>query len=610
LLVALAGCSREERAIRATLDFAGENRPELEAVLAHYADDPLKLAAAKRLIAGMRMAGHPVSPELDSIRTVLAETSEKGAIEPERRDRWRTYIGGETISMAYDAQTLSAEYLIENIDLAFEQWEARPWGRCYSFDVFCDYVLPYRLGDEAPDDWRRVYSRLFAHVLDSLWSGTDIIEAVQTLQKYLADNYHFVYDNDFHSPRLGGEFLLEHPIGACQEEADFMTYMLRSVGIAATSDSYIYAPDSFLGHRWSVFLDTTGKFIPMELYQTDIRRDWSNARTKGKVYRGDEDVTTQYYPANRVILPHLGRSYKGGAVCVFSMRGWIPIGLYGRDMLGRAVVCDIETRQIYMPMSIEDGSAVPCGHPFFIDSNDVATPLVPDFGHLQTVRLTRKHPITQYWVRASKEEDGVSFMGSMDGRLWRTLAISNTGTVVTRERKMLTGDSRPCRFIKVCPPPSTRLNIAELEVFADSSGTEAIGLSAMGRPRPLYGQEEFSIEKATDGRNLTRFEADSAGEAVIYELDRKTRIRRIDYAPRNDDNYVSPGDTYELFYQDGKAGWVSLGVQTASQEWLEFENVPGGALLWLHDITKGVEEQTFVWIGSRQVFRYEERLRE
>lgn len=111
---------------------------------------------------------------------------------------------------------------------------------------------------------------------------------------------------------------------------------------------------------------------------------------------------------------------------------------------------------------------------------------------------------------------------------------------------------------------------------------------------------------ALDGRNITRFDSGITGQEAMFELAQPSRIGRIDYAPRNDDNYVSPGDMYELFYQDGKGGWVSLGLKRAEEEWIDFDGVPSGALLWLHDCTKGVEEQAFRWEQGRQVFCYEE----
>jgi hypothetical protein len=46
------------------------------------------------------------------------------------------------------------------------------------------------------------------------------------------------------------------------------------------------------------------------------------------------------------------------------------------------------------------------------------------------------------------------------------------------------------------------------------------------------------------------------------DFGRPTRITKIRYLPRNDDNIIVPGQLYELFYW-GYGGWVSLGRQTA-----------------------------------------------
>lgn len=54
---------------------------------------------------------------------------------------------------------------------------------------------------------------------------------------------------------------------------------------------------------------------------------------------------------------------------------------------------------------------------------------------------------------------------------------------------------------------------------------------------------------------------EDASSSVIYKLDKKISISKIVFAPRNDDNFVWPGDSYELFYQNGVNGWESLGIQ-------------------------------------------------
>ena len=65
------------------------------------------------------------------------------------------------------------------------------------------------------------------------------------------------------------------------------------------------------------------------------------------------------------------------------------------------------------------------------------------------------------------------------------------------------------------------------------------------------------------------------------------------FVPRNDDNFITPGNSYELFYQDGVMGWRSLGKQIATTYELIHTNIPEGALLWLRNLTRGKEEQIF-----------------
>ena len=591
-----------QRDMKSTLALAGSNRDELERVLEHYQDDPQKLAAARYLIADMKDNYYLVSDGIDSVHAALVTTSlQEGFLERNRRDRWMAYRYEGTAEKIYDAQTVSAEYLIENIDLAFESWQRYPWGKYYDFEDFCNYLLPYKIGDEKPDNWRRIYTEKFAPVLDSLYKGTDVVVAVDMLQHYLQDNYPFIYNNDFSYPRVGGEFLLEYPIGACREETAFLTYMLRSLGIPATSDGYIYSPDSFLGHNWNVFLDTTGVFIPTEIMRTGVSRDWKNSRTKGKAYRSGEDVTSMYYPENKVILP-MTRGVKGGFISVFSMNGWIPIGVYKRSLTGRAYVSNLETGHIYQPLDPDTRN--PSGYAFYVDDFNKAHALIPDVEHPQKVKLTRKHPLTKYWVNKSHEMDSIAIHGSADGKHWELIGMSNTGDKIERTRQIFVDQNASYKYIRLTPPEKTRLNIAELDFYRDVDCTGKIRCIAAEAPASMSNLSEYAIDKATDGKNLTRYESGTPGAACVFELELPSEVSCIVYAPRNDDNYVSPGDVYELFYQDGVNGWVSLGVKTAEDWYLEYDNVPAGALLWLHNHTKGVEEQAFRWDNGSQIFCY------
>ena len=65
-------------------------------------------------------------------------------------------------------------------------------------------------------------------------------------------------------------------------------------------------------------------------------------------------------------------------------------------------------------------------------------------------------------------------------------------------------------------------------------------------------------------------------------------------------NCVQPGDVYELFYwQDG---WKSLGQKTAATIYLVYNNVPKNAVLWLRNLTEGIEERIFTYENDKQVW--------
>lgn len=88
---------------------------------------------------------------------------------------------------------------------------------------------------------------------------------------------------------------------------------------------------------------------------------------------------------------------------------------------------------------------------------------------------------------------------------------------------------------------------------------------------------------------------------VGLDLGKKYPVDRIVYYPRNDDNFIVPGEQYELFYYD-KGAWHSLGVKTADSVELIYRDVPQNALFLLRNKVKGKEERIFTYENDRQVW--------
>ena len=54
-----------------------------------------------------------------------------------------------------DKNSLSTEFLIENLDFAFEARKAFPWAAKVPESIFLNDVLPYAVFDETRDTWRK-----------------------------------------------------------------------------------------------------------------------------------------------------------------------------------------------------------------------------------------------------------------------------------------------------------------------------------------------------------------------------------------------------------------------------------------------------------------------
>lgn len=110
------------------------------------------------------------------------------------------------------------------------------------------------------------------------------------------------------------------------------------------------------------------------------------------------------------------------------------------------------------------------------------------------------------------------------------------------------------------------------------------------------------IDKACDDDWLTFYYSSGPRDSIVLDLQRASTIKKVLFVPRNDDNFITPGNVYELFYQSGVKGWISLGVQTATTNELVYRNIPEGALLWLRNLTRGKEERYSMWkMGSRSL---------
>src|SRR5690606_15613355 len=115
-----------------SLELPGSNRIELEKVLDHYKGDSLKCRAAEYLIQYMPYYSYrEVLPEFEPVFDSMALIP-VGDYEYRKNEYIRFLESvndkGEARRgiLKYDIQEVTSEFLIENIDLAFEAWQEIP----------------------------------------------------------------------------------------------------------------------------------------------------------------------------------------------------------------------------------------------------------------------------------------------------------------------------------------------------------------------------------------------------------------------------------------------------------------------------------------------------
>jgi len=622
LIVLFSACSfNKDKQLEYALNLAGENRSELEKVLLHYQDEPEKLAAVRFLIRNMpRWYGYE-GPLLDSIRPILAQGAKNRFIPKVDVAKWQG-VSFYSSAKKPDVQNMTACYLIENIDLAFEVYRKYPWNRNLPFEEFCELILPYRIGDEPLTAWRKMYYERYVPLLDSLYlNGTDVVEACRILAGELKKESYY-YNTDFSLPRLGGEFLLDNRIGYCRESCDITVYAMRACGIPVAIDFYPYSPEYQQGHMWCAVRDTTGRFLPFWYTQFEANREMKDdGRKKGKVYRYCfgmqpepifgitatqavpslfknrfiQDVTNNYSGTNEVPVPLWENRESLAYLGVFDRGEWVPIDI-ATNKGEKAVFHDVEPDNIYMPLMQGDNGLVAAGNPFILKKDGVHL-LCPDTNRMEMVRITRKMPLMPLFRNILKDMIGGRFEVACRRDFKDAIVLYEIAdTLKSNLIEAIPLQKGEYRYVRYVAPPGYRLELAELAIYSDRNAEQPIDLLPLPEMIPVYNPEDV-----TDGNILTYINLQDSSCAIGFDMGKMVSIGKIIFSPRNDDNFVWTGDEYELFYFSGTEGWKSLGRQTAKGRELYYR-IPNNSLLWLRDLTKGKEEQVFFAENGEQVF--------
>ena len=606
-----AACSRTPSDLEQSLRLAGRNRKELVKVLDHYSTNPsdsLKLKAASFLIENMRWhysyGGEYMDAYVRSIDSVFASSPFEVRLAlyslPEENPDLR-----QKLEIVPDVRQMSADYLIYNIDLSFKIWQESSWLRELHFDSFCEYLLPYRLGKEPLLHWKDSLPDNFrSRIKDAAQLGNaskDPYAMYKLLKDHLMKDVDYLHMQFSIPDSIIGEIKLD-----CHHTTEIYARIWRMCGIPTAVDLHPRSGDGNNRHAENVIIDERllgavpfGRDLSVaKAYRKTFSVNRSQILNPSKHYVPPDaknhflkDATNNYVRTHDIILkPQTGINkpeylYLG----VFSL-GWEYVA-HSRIKRGKALFQDVGVGIVYIPFYYVGNHQFFASDPFYLDTKGKMHYFIADISNTQTVMIDRKYKIADYKIWWSQlfincrfeAANNAQFMNPQhiftvtENTYWRKISVSVDSSI----------KARFYRFMNNNWP----VDLAEIH-FYDASGEEVKG-KWIGDAATVNNPKLSNIY---DGDRITYADIQSW---VGVDFGSDVSLSKIEYTPRNDANGIYPGMVYELFffYRDK---WISIGKKTATGEFISFDNVPSGALLWLRNLTEGKEERIFVYENGKQ----------
>ena len=636
-------------AVKNVLKKAGENRTELIRVIEHYqsGSDSLKLQAAYFLIGNMEYKYSDyyafVEPFLAMYQADREAYNDRRSVyyelSQQRLDSILNIYDTEAVR-SYDMETITADYLIKNIELSFQMW-SEPWARRFGFDAFCEYILPYRIHNEPLSDWREAFIKKYYWVIDSVANRSDTEEIALYLNDLVGDGFR---GDEFGLPLPAVTALDTVKIGACADRYFLVTHVLRAMGIPAMID---YAPQNdhtFKSHQWTVYLDTLFRYRPFDggdtrsvLFQqqesprsafpentviplangfgsnvyrytysvnkNSLAEIWKKKKPVPPLFQDPclKNVTELYefemYDTELDLAAYQVRNNELVYLSVFGYGDDLREADWGRVKNRKVHFQNIGANIVYLLCRYADDRLIPFSDPFILTADDNPKLLTPDTIHRREVALTRKCNISPQMLEFAGNMVGAMFQGSdfEDFRKVDTLFTITSAPHFLVEQKV--DSDKPYRYVRYYSP-DFGIHVAEIHFVGKNEKGEAELLLGEIISNHQHAEKE-NPANFCDTNVRTNYNAD-AGGWIGFAFETPRFVHQVEYLARNNWNIMEPDNVYELFYYDRR--WISLGQSTTRNQYLKIANVPSKGLFLLRNRTQGKEERIFTYENEQQVW--------
>lgn len=615
IILFLFSCQDKSDKLEYALERAGNNRAELEKVLYNFSREPidsLKLEAAKFLIENMPGHFTLYGEMIDGYRRKA--NNNKNIIF--KKNNYNTDLSLREVTFdsityfdkkifdillshseevdkvserKYDITYIKADFLIRHINATFELLNRFPWLQGIPKDIFFEYLLPYRIENEIIDNWRD--SICFSSSIEDIVHYYDNIKynILQTAEYLSFQKQDLIFNGDFINHFLNIDFQTN-----CYDMCISSIFRYRALGIPAALDFIPYHPNRNGQHYWCSIISPEvrngNRNIFINYRAAKIFR-YMYSLCNELTYEGDEyipelftipfikDVTSEYLNTSNLQVKIL-REFQGepcyGYLCVFNELLWQPIGI-GKIENKEVKFKNMGRNIVYLPIYFRGENKHILNYPFTLDLQGRMEYLIPNKQKPQQLTITRKYPFSKTLHDFFQDLDGVPIECANDP------TFSKVDTLITFQVKSMgyllqnSFNSKQYRYFRIKDDRMKILYIAELR-FYDEQGNVLKG---------KYNQEYLNAFDENPLTNVT-----ISNDEFVIDFEKPVNVTKVICVPRGDGNGIYPNNKYELFYF-ALDGWCSLGQKIATDYYIKYDNVPSNALLWLRNLTTGIEERPF-----------------
>jgi len=656
IMITFSQCQYEqpiqtEDALEKNLLRAGSNRAALEKVLHHYQERPedsLKLQAAILLISNMERNYYYKSEWHDQYDVIFHQTASLS--EPliqSLKDSLYQILGSPdqaALQLQNDLRILSAEYLIQNIDQAFTAWQRAPWKTKIDFNIFSNYILPYRIFNEKPEEWRDLLYNRYKNLLNNDTSA-EVITCVlnEDLKSW------FRYSDQFNDlpERISISHLLEGQRGNCSDMASLAAHCARALGIPVAIDYTPQWGNYHDGHVWNALIinekesasflgaeANPGEYTGLPEGESKIAKAFRRTLTVQEnsvavqaakagevevpIYLQNpriQDVTHLYTETYDIKLKINKPTYNFVYLCIAKQNQWEAITGSAIDAQGFAHFNNMGHNILYHPMFYENGKYQSAGAPFILTYEGDLQFLTNDENNTQNVRLTRIFPFKRAdakWKYAEYFRDarveGAHKQDFSDAKTLHIIThpldewhIGQMGGPVVRDRleheslwkEVNIVNKNAFRYIRLIFPDNQFCKVGELQ-FKDKNNIILAGKAIGSVQHPEWAFDGVPGYSIID-------ESPEGGHWVGLDLGADKIVQKFRYLPATGVYDIQPGKTYELFYW--KDEWKSLGIIKSDKHYIDVNKVPTNALFWLHcKDCNNAFERPFTYENGKQIW--------